>query len=92
MNGGVINESDEVFEDPETKRKISSFELLLNKKVYQVIPEEEDQFELLVEEFKKMIMFPKPDKEYGRKMVKGAVTVVKLPWKLVSKCKFLLAW
>jgi hypothetical protein len=57
----------------------------LKKKTYQVIPEMKDEFELLIKEFEKMVSFPKPRKQIGRKMMKGAVSVAKSPWKLVSK-------
>lgn len=85
LNGGVITDSEQHFEDPESKRHIPSFDLALNGKTYQIVPEHPDNAELLRREFEKMVKFPKPEKQYGKKMVNGAVTVAKSPWKLVSK-------
>ena len=85
LNSGIIRESEQMLEDPETREHIPSFELILQKKTYQIVPEHIEDFDLLLKEFRKMVDFPKPSKEYGKKMMNGVVTVAKSPWKLVSK-------
>jgi uncharacterized protein YlzI (FlbEa/FlbD family) len=85
LNGGVITEGEQHFEDPGSKQHIPSFELLLNGKKYQIVPEHAEDFDTMVKEFKKMVRIPKLKKQYGKKMVNGSVTVLKTPWKLVSK-------
>mgnify|MGYP006298604989 CR=1 FL=1 len=42
----------------------------------------------MLKEFKAMVKLPKPKKHYGKKVAHGAVGVVKVPWKFVSKFLF----
>jgi len=86
LNGGVVKQGEQVFEDPDSKQHIPSFDLKLNDKTYQIVPEHAEDFETLLKEFKLMITFDKPNKGYGKKMMNGAVSVAKSPWKLVSTC------
>jgi len=52
LGGGIITEGEEHFEDPTNGEHIPSFELILNKKTYQIVPEYASDFEVLLNEFK----------------------------------------
>lgn len=85
LGGGKIYESNEEFEDQDTKERFKTFEVTVDHVTYQIVPENQAKYDSCLNEFYKMVDFPKPTKVKRKMVAKGAAEVVKAPWRLVSK-------
>jgi hypothetical protein len=90
LQGGTIYESEEHFEDPINGEHIPSFDMVLGKHKYQIVPEYAKEFDLLLKEFKHCVSMHRPKGHYRKKFANGAVSVAKAPWNVIKLVTFSL--
>lgn len=90
LQGGVISDSEEIFEDPINGEKIPAFELSLKKRTYIIVPEYAIDYDLTLKEFSSCVIKNRPKGHYRKKVAKGAMSVAKIPWNVVRMVTFSL--